>query len=80
MKIQQLVFSCMILMVVVMSSLVNVSAADETWKRPFLPDSHTVVLYHFDEGVGNEAHDALGDKALTLRANKQVIWQPHQGI
>ena len=27
--------------------------ADDSWRRPFEPDEHTVVLYHFDEGAGN---------------------------
>ena len=44
----------------------------EDWK-PFEPDEHTVALYHFDEGQGNEAHDACGDPELTLRAHKLTI-------
>lgn len=28
--------------------------------RTFTPDAHTVGLWHFDEGVGNLAHDASG--------------------
>ena len=31
------------------------------WEKPFRPDVHTVVLYHFDEGQGNDAYDACGD-------------------
>ena len=38
------------------------------WTKRFEPDGHTVVLYRFDEGEGNEAHDATGDPQLTLRA------------
>jgi hypothetical protein len=38
------------------------------WIKPFEPDEHTVVLYRLDEGEGNEAHDACGDAALTLRS------------
>ena len=38
------------------------------WTRPFEPDGHTVALYHFDEGEGNDAHDACGDSELTLRS------------
>ena len=56
------------------------SRADDSWRRPFEPDEHTVVLYHFDEGVGNETHDALGDKSLTLRANKRGLWGRRKGF
>ena len=48
--------------------------ADDSWRRPFEPDEHTVVLYHFDEGAGNETHDACGDRALTLRARETALW------
>lgn len=41
--------------------------------KRFQPDEHTVVLYHFDEGQGDVAHDACGDSALTLRAS-QPLW------
>lgn len=54
--------------------------ADDSWQRPFEPDDHTVVLYHFDEGAGNETHDALGDKSLTLRANKRGLWGRRDGF
>jgi hypothetical protein len=54
--------------------------ADNSWRRPFAPDEHTVVLYHFDEGAGNEARDALGDKSLTLRANKRGLWGRREGF
>ena len=54
--------------------------ADDSWRRPFEPDEHTVVLYHFDEGAGNETHDALGDKSLTLRANKKGLWGRREGF
>ena len=44
---------------------VNLARGDESldWSRLFQVDEHTVVLYHFDEGEGNTAHDALGDPA-----------------
>ncbi|MDP7305480.1 MAG: hypothetical protein QGG09_20385, partial [Pirellulaceae bacterium] len=54
--------------------------ADDSWQRPFKPDQHTVVLYHFDEGAGNEAHDAMGDDALTLRAWKRSLWGTRPGF
>jgi len=54
--------------------------AEDAWRRPFEPDHHTVVLYHFDEGSGNETHDALGDKSLTLRANKRGLWGRREGF
>ena len=54
--------------------------AEDAWRRPFEPDHHTVVLYHFDEGSGNEAHDALGDRSLTLRANKRGLWGRRGGF
>lgn len=50
------------------------------WHKPFPPDEHTVVLYHFDEGEGNEARDALGDPELTLHAVKQALWEKHAGF
>ena len=53
---------------------------DESWRRPFDPDEHTVVLYHFDEGTGNQTHDALGDESLTLRANKRGLWGRREGF
>ena len=56
------------------------TAAEEPWKQPFAPDEHTVVLYHFDEGEGNETRDALGDESLTLRANKRSLWGQHEGF
>ena len=54
--------------------------ADDSWRRPFEPDEDTVVLYHFDEGAGDETHDALGDKSLTLRANKRGLWGRREGF
>ncbi|MAR08919.1 MAG: hypothetical protein CL681_02955 [Blastopirellula sp.] len=54
--------------------------ADDSWRRPFDPDEHTVVLYHFDEGAGNKTHDALGDKSLTLRANQRGLWGRRDGF
>ncbi|MEE3369027.1 MAG: putative Ig domain-containing protein [Planctomycetota bacterium] len=61
---------------------VNLARGDEgsDWRKPFVPDEHTVVLYHFDEGEGNTAHDALGDPALTLRANRQALWGQRPGF
>lgn len=53
---------------------------NESWRQPFAPDDDTVVLYHFDEGEGNETHDALGDESLTLRANKRGLWGQHEGF
>ena len=44
---------------------------------PFEPDDHTVVLYHFDEGEGNETRDACGDHQLTLRAHREAEWGSH---
>jgi len=49
------------------------------WTKPFTPDEHTVVLYHFDEGKGNETHDARGDGKLTLRA-KEALWGSRPGF
>ena len=54
--------------------------ADDSWRHPFESDEHTVVLYHFDEGTGDETHDALGDKSLTLRANKRGLWGSREGF
>ncbi|QDS98190.1 putative Ig domain-containing protein [Adhaeretor mobilis] len=50
------------------------------WKKPFSPDPDTVVLYHFDEGKGDEALDACGDEALTLHAHKTAAWGSHPGF
>ena len=53
---------------------------NDDWREPFEPDEHTVVLYHFDEGSGDEAHDACGDPALTLRAYQQALWGSRPGF
>ena len=53
--------------------------AGSDWTRPFTPDEHTVVLYHFDEASGDETHDALGDQELTLRA-KRALWGKRTGF
>jgi len=50
------------------------------WRKPFRPDEHTVVLYHFDEGKGNETYDACGDGALTLRAEEKALWGSRPGF
>ena len=55
-------------------------AAGSSFSVPFTPDKHTLALYHFDEGEGNEAHDACGDPALTLRAHKQALWGERPGF
>ena len=57
----------------------NLNAAD-SWLRPFRPDPHTVALYHFDEGSGNHAHDAMGDPKLTLQAYEQALWGKRAGF
>ena len=54
--------------------------ADNSWRRPLEPDKDTVVLYHFDEAAGNEARDAMGDDALTLRAWKKALWGSRPGF
>ena len=54
--------------------------AESDWTKPFTPDEHTVVLYHFDEGRGNETHDAGGDPALTLRAVETALWGRRPGF
>ena len=50
------------------------------WTRPFEPDGHTVALYHFDEGEGDEAHDACGDPDLTLRSGGKALWGGRPGF
>ncbi|MDE0167391.1 MAG: Ig domain-containing protein [Bryobacterales bacterium] len=54
--------------------------AESDWTRPFTPDEHTVVLYHFDEGRGNETLDACGDPELTLRAMETALWGSRPGF
>ena len=49
-------------------------------RKPFRPDEHTVVLYHFDEGQGQETRDAMGDTDLTLRAYKEASWGKRPGF
>ena len=39
----------------------------------FQQDADTVALYRFDEGGGDECHEAT-DPALTLRAHKRGLW------
>ena len=68
-----------IVLLVLLAYIVELRA-DDSWRRPFEPDEHTVVLYHFDEGAGNETHDALGDNSLTLRANKRGLWGRRDGF
>ena len=53
---------------------------NDDWREPFEPDEHTVALYHFDEGSGDEAHDACGDPELTLRAYKEALWGSRPGF
>ncbi len=53
---------------------------NDDWTQPFEPDEHTIALYHFDEGSGDEAHDACGDPALTLRAYQQALWGSRPGF
>ena len=48
------------------------------WTGPFEPDEHTVVLYRFDEGEGNEARDSCGDGELTLKA-REAGWGERPG-
>jgi hypothetical protein len=43
-------------------------------------DADTAVLYRFDEGAGDECHDATGDPALTLRAHKRALWGTAEGL
>ena len=50
------------------------------WTGPFEPDEHTVALYHFDEGSGDQAHDACGDPELTLRAYRKALWGSRPGF
>ena len=49
-------------------------------RAPFEPDDQTVVLYHFDEGEGNETLDACGDTRLTLRAYRRAQWGSRAGF
>ena len=71
--------------VILMSALLLIFSppfvmASDSLSGPFTVDEHTVVLYHFDEGEGNEAHDACGDSALTLRAHKTALWGSRPGF
>jgi hypothetical protein len=45
----------------------------------FSPDEHTVALYRFDEGQGDQAHDACGDAALTLKS-RTPLWGQREGV
>ncbi|UUO04535.1 putative Ig domain-containing protein [Blastopirellula sp. J2-11] len=69
---------CTLLMIVF--GVCRVSAQDSVQREPFQPDEHTIALYHFDEGEGNETHDAMGDQELTLHAIKQALWSEHPGF
>ena len=53
---------------------------NDDWREPFEPDEHTVALYHFNEGEGDEAHDACGDPELTLRAYREGLWGSRPGF
>ncbi|MDE0435742.1 MAG: putative Ig domain-containing protein [Bryobacterales bacterium] len=52
----------------------------DSLREPFRPDEHTVALYHFDEGQGAQTRDAMGDPALTLRADKDFLWGKRPGF
>ncbi len=65
------------LFVVACSALAH---GEEEWRRPFVPDKDTIVLYHFDEGAGNQAKDAMGDQELTLHAFKRSLWGNRPGF
>jgi len=56
------------------------SPKSDDFSKPFEPDEHTVVLYHFDEGKGEQSYDACGDTALTLRAYKKALWGARPGF
>ena len=69
-----------VLLCLAVTAWTSVSHAAEPWQRPLEPDKHTVVLYHFDEGTGNQSRDATGDKKLTLRAFKRALWGRRPGF
>ncbi len=52
----------------------------QDFRRPFQSDDDTVVLYHFDEGQGDETHDACGDPTLALRAHRKALWGSRPGF
>ncbi len=52
----------------------------QDFTQPFEVDQNTVVLYHFDEGEGDETRDACGDPELTLRAHKEALWGSRAGF
>ncbi len=60
-----------------MAGAAQAAGSDRT--KPFTPAGHTVVLYHFDEGSGNETRGALGDQELTLRP-KRALWGKRTGF
>ena len=72
------------MMLIVAVSLANAQGEEgpksADFSRPFEPDEHTVVLYHFDEGKGEQSYDACGDTALTLRAHKKALWGTRPGF
>ena len=70
---------CLWLSVLSVCLACQIKRSDEISAHPFVPDEHTVALYHFDEGSGNETRDALGDPELTLRA-KQALWGARDGF
>ena len=49
------------------------------YPRRFEQDENTVVLYRFDEGVGDECHEAT-DPTMTLRAHKRALWASVEGL
>jgi len=53
--------------------MVKKDTNDMTTPTRLALDEHTVALYRFDEGRGNEARSACGDSSLTLRA-KVAQW------
>ena len=52
---------------------------EKIFPRRFEQDADTVALYRFDEGAGDECHEAT-DPALTLRAHKRALWGLVEGL
>jgi len=66
--------------VLLVTSSFALTGEGSDWSKPFVMDEFTEVLYHFDEGRGNEASSACGDPELVLRTRGKALWGEREGF
>ena len=80
MKTANIAGMVMLILAISLAKVHGKESLPDDLRKPFEPDKHTVVLYHFDEGEGDETHDACGDPALTLQAEEKALWGSRPGF